>query len=65
VWTSTVVYVYKKSVHSDNKGDVIKRNQYSEIQEIYGGKIQDNCHKEKEKQKSEKCNITTNHTAIY
>jgi hypothetical protein len=53
-----------KSVHSDNKG-VIKRNQYSEIKGTYGGKIQSNCHKEKEKQKSKKCNITTDHRAIY
>jgi hypothetical protein len=36
-------------------------NQYSDTQEY----TEENYHKEKKKQKSEKCNITTDHTVTY
>jgi hypothetical protein len=54
----------KKRVHSDNK-EVIKRNQYSEIQEHTEEKYKITDTKKREKQKSEKCKITMDHTAIY
>jgi hypothetical protein len=50
-------------VHSDNKEEVIERNQYSEIQEYMEEKYRITA--TKKKQKSEKCNITTDHTVIY
>jgi hypothetical protein len=51
-------------VHSDNKEEVIKMNQYSEIQECVEEKYRITATKKK-KQKSEKCNITMDHAVIY
>jgi hypothetical protein len=50
-------------VHSDNnKEEVIERNQYSEIQEYTEEKYRITATK---KRKTEKWNVTTNHTVIY
>jgi phage pi2 protein 07 len=51
----------KKSVYSDNKEVVIKRNQYSEVQEYTEKKYRMTGTK---KRKTEKCNTTTDYTAI-
>jgi phage pi2 protein 07 len=51
-----------KSVYSDNKEVVIKRNQYSEVQEYMEKKYRMTGTK---KRKIEKCNTTTDYTAIH
>jgi hypothetical protein len=50
-------------VHSDNKEELIKRNQYGEIQEYIEEKYRITA--TKRRKKSVKCNITTDYKVIY
>jgi hypothetical protein len=52
-------------VHSDNNEEVITMNQYSEIHEYMEEKIQDNCYKEKKKNRNVKSVIKQRTTQSY